>query len=90
MESVTNASCKKTFVEIAYWESVKDTPYTCAQWKDKANYSDAQKRYVAEFRKRADSAFSPKPAFLGYSVKEESGPGKKEALADMNDEAPED
>ncbi len=94
MESVTNTSYKKTFVEIAYWESVKDTPYTCAQWKDKGNYTDAQKQYVAGFRKRADLAFSPKPAFLSYSVnsvKEEAGPEKREALplAD-EDEPPED
>jgi len=90
MDSVANTSYKKIFIEIAYWESVKDTGYTCEQWLDKDHYTDAQKQYVAEFRKRADSAFSPKPAFLSYSVKDETAPENKDALARMEDEAPED
>jgi hypothetical protein len=90
MDSVTNTSYKNILVEISYWESVKDTGYTCAQWKDKDHYSDGQKQVVAEFRKRADQAFEPKPAFLTYSQKSAIDGDKEAILSESDDDEPEE
>jgi hypothetical protein len=90
MDSVANTSYKTIFVEIAYWESVKDTGFTCEQWLDKDHYTDGQKQYVAEFRKRADQAFEPRPAFLTYSQKIPIDGDKEAILSELDDDEPEE